>query len=130
MSTSPLVKISRYPFAETVAALQLAIVGAGATLFATIDQSAAAHSVGLELRPTTLLVFGNPKGGTPLMDALPLVALDLPLKLVVWEENGVVSVAYAPARVLAERYDLSGKDTVLASIDGQVERITASVTAA
>ena len=60
---------SRCGYAETLAQLSSAITGAGNTIFATIDQAAAARSAGASLRPTTLIVFGNPKGGTPLMDA-------------------------------------------------------------
>ena len=74
-----IVSISRYAYGETVERLMSAIAAAGTTLFAQIDQSAAAENAGLRLRPTTLLVFGNPKAGTPLMDAFPLAALDLPL---------------------------------------------------
>jgi len=81
-----------------------AAVAAGNTIFATIDQAAAAESAGLSLRPTTLLVFGNPKGGTPLMEAAPLVGLDLPLKLLVWEDDRGVHVAYTPMSEIAQRY--------------------------
>lgn len=74
-------KRSRHSYPQTLEILKKAIADAGNTVFAAIDQSAAAAGVGLTLRPTTLLVFGNPKGGTPMMDAFPLVALELPLKL-------------------------------------------------
>lgn len=100
---------SRYSYADTLERLTKAITDGGSTVFDNIDQSAAAQSVGLSLRPTALLIFGNPKGGTPLMDAVPLTALDLPLKLLVWEENGKVSVAYTPAHVIAKRYMVIGK---------------------
>jgi uncharacterized protein (DUF302 family) len=120
---------SRYNYAETVERLKAAIVSAGSTLFATLDQSAAAKSAGLELRPTTLLVFGNPKGGTQLMDAFPLSALDLPLKLVVWDEKGSVEVAYSRARVLAGRYGITGKDALLASLDRALETIVGTIAA-
>ncbi len=85
-------KRSRYSYSDTIAKLTKAMTDGGATIFATIDQSAAATGVGLTLRPTTLIVFGNLKGGTPLMEAFPLVALELPLKLLEWQENGRVSV--------------------------------------
>jgi uncharacterized protein (DUF302 family) len=118
---------SRYSYAETLARLQTAIVAAGSTLFASIDQSAAAKSVGLHLRPTTLLIFGNPRGGTPLMEAFPMIALDLPLKLLVWEEHGV-HVAYTPVRVIAERYGVTGKDALVTALDHGLETLVASVT--
>ena len=68
-------KPSRYPYSETIERLSKAIIDGGNTIFATIDQAAAAQTVGLPLRPTTLIIFGNPKGGTPLMDAFPLCLL-------------------------------------------------------
>ncbi len=82
--TETVVRSSRYSYADTVARLTKTITDTGSAVFAKIDQSAAAQSVGLTLRPTMLLIFGNPKGGTPLMDEFPLIALDLPLKLLVW----------------------------------------------
>lgn len=118
---------SRFSYSETVAVLVAAIAKGGATLFANIDQSRAAQEVGLTLRPTTLLVFGNPKGGTPLMEAFPLAALDLPLKLLVWEEADAVSVAYTPARAIAARYGVSGKDALIAAMDHQLEALAAAV---
>jgi uncharacterized protein (DUF302 family) len=77
------------------------------TVFATIDQRAAAHTAGLELRETVLILFGNPAGGTPVMDAVPLAALDLPLKLVVWDDVGMTRVSYLSPAALADRYGLS-----------------------
>ncbi len=118
---------SRHSYAETVGRLKTAIAAAGSTLFASIDQSAAAASVGLELRPTTLLIFGNPKGGTPLMDAFPLSALDLPLKLLIWEENGNVKVAYVAPAVVATRYGVVGKDAVIGALDHALEAIVATI---
>ena len=117
-------KRSLWPFAETVARLSAAIADAGNTVFATIDQSAAARGVGLTLRPTTLIVFGNPRGGTPLMDAFPLVALELPLKIAVWEEDGSVNVTYEPVSELAARYEVSGMDARIAAMDAALEALT------
>ncbi len=118
---------SPYPFGETVDRLTKAIAAAGATLFSAIDQRAAAKTVGLELRPTTLLIFGNPKAGTPLMEAFPLVALDLPLKLLVWEEQGAVKVAYTPMRTVAQRRGLTGFDPQVAGMDRALQTLTASL---
>ena len=91
-------KQSRYSYSETVERLAKAITAGGNTIFATIDQAAAAEASGLALRPTTLVIFGNPKGGTPLMDAFPLVALELPLKLLVWQDDNGVKIAYERCR--------------------------------
>ncbi len=117
MTTPIITKSSAHPYAKTLARLSQAIADAGNTIFATIDQTAAAESVGMSLRPTTLIVFGNPKGGTPLMDAFPLVALDLPLKLLVWEEPGGVTIAYEPMSAIAARYGVAGMDARIAAMD-------------
>lgn len=121
------VRTSRCAYQETVSQLIAEITKGGGTLFAQIDQSAAAAGAGLALRPTTLLVFGNPKAGTPLMEAFPLTALDLPLKLLVWEQNGSVSVAYTPARAIAARYAVIAFDQLIAAMDRQLEALAASV---
>jgi len=118
---------SRYPYAETVSRLVTTITQAGNTVFATIDQAAAAQTAGLSLRPTTLIVFGNPKGGTLLMDAFPLVALDLPLKLLVWQDGDAVSVAHTPAAEIAARYGVTGKDALVATMDAALRMLTDSV---
>jgi uncharacterized protein (DUF302 family) len=107
--------------------LSAAIADAGNTVFATIDQSAAARAAGLALRPTTLIVFGNPRGGTPLMDEFPLVALDLPLKIVVWEEDGGVNVTYEPVSEIAARYQVTGMDARIAAMDAALEALTAGL---
>lgn len=120
-------KRSGWPFAETVAHLSAAIADAGNIVFATIDQSAAARAAGLALRPTTLIVFGNPRGGTPLMDEFPLVALDLPLKIVVWEEDGGVNVTYEPVSEIAARYQVAGMDARIAAMDAALEALTAGL---
>ena len=111
------VRQSRHPFAETIAQLLQSITDGGSTVCALIDQAAAARQAGLILRPTSLIVFGNPKGGTPLMDAFPLVALDLPLKLLVWEEDGLVHVAYNPPSDLVSRYDIIGNAALISAMD-------------
>lgn len=122
-------KQSRYGYTETIARLSRAIRDGGNTIFATIDQSAAATSAGLSLRPTSLLVFGNPRGGTPLMQAFPLVALELPLKLLVWEENGSTSVAYVPIAEIAARYRVTGMDPRIAAMDDALESLVTAVAA-
>src|SRR5437016_1860689 len=76
---------SPYPVGETVDLLTQAIRAAGAKLFVVIDHSGEAQNAGLSLRDTKLLIFGNPVGGTPAMVASPLIAIDLPLKILVWQ---------------------------------------------
>jgi uncharacterized protein (DUF302 family) len=79
----------------------------GVRLFAVIDQSAEARQVGLELRETTLVLFGSPAAGTPVMVAVPLAAIDLPLKILVWADGSQTKVSYLSPKTLAARYDLS-----------------------
>ena len=118
---------SRLAYAETIETLKEAIVKAGNTIFACIDQTAAAQGAGLTLRPTMLIVFGNPRGGTPLMDAFPLVALDLPLKLLVWEDSLGVNVAYVPMSDIAARYGVTGMDARIEAMDRAVDSLISSV---
>jgi uncharacterized protein (DUF302 family) len=125
----PIVKQSAYSFAETVARLSQSITEAGGTIFATIDQSAAATQAGLTLRPTTLILFGNPSAGTSLMEAFPLVGLDLPLKLLVWEDGGTVNVAYTPVSEIASRYGVTGIDPLIGTLDAGVAKFAISVAA-
>ncbi|HEX3540355.1 MAG TPA: DUF302 domain-containing protein [Acidimicrobiales bacterium] len=99
-------KDSPWSVAETVARLTVLMGERGMTVFATIDQGAAARSVGMELRETILVIFGNPASGTPVMDAAPMAALDLPLKLLVWDDDSRTRVSYLAPTVLAARYGL------------------------
>jgi uncharacterized protein (DUF302 family) len=100
-------KPSPFGVAETVSRLT-EVIGAGAKVFAVIDQSAEARAVGQSLRETTLVIFGNPAGGTPVMAAAPLAALDLPLKVLVFaDDDGAVWMSYLDQAWLAARYQLS-----------------------
>jgi uncharacterized protein (DUF302 family) len=123
-----MVTVSRHPFSRTIALLQSAISDSGSTIFVIIDQAAAAESVGLKLRPTTLIVFGNPKGGTPLMEAFPLVALELPLKLLIWEENGIVNVSYVPMSEIAARYGVKDMGNRIEAMDHASAALVNAVT--
>jgi uncharacterized protein (DUF302 family) len=100
-------KDSPWPVADTVERLTGLITTRGMSIFATIDQRAAAQSVGQDLRETILIVFGNPAGGTPVMNAVPLAGLDLPLKLLVWDDDGSTRVSYLSPSALAARFALS-----------------------
>jgi uncharacterized protein (DUF302 family) len=96
---------SRYSVEETVQKLQAAFIGKGMQVFATIDHSGEAAKVGLKIPPTKVLIFGSPKGGTPLMVAAPSLAIDLPLKALVAEDAaGKVSVTYNSPDYLQERH--------------------------
>ena len=100
-------KPSKHSVDETVAKLQAILQAKGVAVFALIDHSGEAEKVGMHMRPTKLLIFGNPKGGTPLMLAAPSIAIDLPLKILVWEDDqGKVWVSYNSPEYLAERHGL------------------------
>ena len=100
-------KISPRSVAETVARLADLLAVRGLKLFATIDQTAAAREVGLEMRETTLVIFGSPAAGTPVMVASPLAALDLPPKVLIWADNGQTNVTYYAPDAVAARHHLS-----------------------
>ncbi len=118
---------SRLTFSETVEVLILSIAQAQSTLFATIDQRAAAETAGLTLRPTTLLIFGKPSGGAPLMSTHPLVALDLPLKVLVWEDDVGVFVSYVPMDLFVARYGILGHNALLGRLERSLADLVATV---
>jgi len=96
---------SRYSVPETLARLQSILKGKGVTVFALIDHSGEAEKAGLTMRPTQLLIFGSPKGGTPLMVAAPRLAIDLPLKALAWQdEQGKVWLSYNSPEYLQQRH--------------------------
>ena len=101
---------SPYPFADTVQRLLSALTGHGIKIFSTIDQTAEAATVGLMMPPTMLLLFGNPKAGTPIMLEQPLAGLDLPLKALVTEPTpGEVIVSFNTAAYILQRHSLSAE---------------------
>ena len=92
---------------ETIGRLQSMLQEKGIRIFSLIDHSGEAKRVGIEMRPTKLLIFGNPKAGTPLMLAAPGIAIDLPLKLLVWEDaSGQVWISYNTPEYLQKRHAL------------------------
>ena len=96
---------SPFSVEQTLEKLQLILHDKGMTTFAHIDHSAEAAKVGMEMRPTQLLLFGNPRGGTPPMLAAPTLAIDLPLKALVWEDDqGKVWVTHNSAEYLQRRH--------------------------
>ena len=98
-------KPSNHSVDETVEKLKRILQSKGVTLFATVDHSGEAAKVGMKMRPTKLLIFGNPKGGTPLMLAAPSTAIDLPLKILVWEdEQGQAWVSHNSPVYLQKRH--------------------------
>src|SRR5699024_4664751 len=119
MTTSPdlLTLTSHYTFDDTLQRLREAFADKGLTIFAEIDHQAAAKAVGLDMPPASVLIFGNPKGGTPLMQANLQVAVELPLKVLVSEpKKGQVDVVCVKAAATGARHGLS--DELIAAIAG------------
>jgi uncharacterized protein (DUF302 family) len=112
----------------TVERLIEAISAAGAKLFVVVDHSGEAARAGLSLRDTKLLVFGNPTGGTPVMQFAPLAALDLPLKVLVWQDDaGAVWISYLSAEWLADRHGITADlAKPLSAVDALASHVAAS----
>ena len=113
--------------AEAVARLLALLKAKNVTVFAVIDQAAAAREAGLTLRDTVLVVFGDPAVGTPVMDAAPTAALDLPLKVVIWDDSGQTVVGYRDPVALAVE---QGASQELAAKLGAVNVLTDALAAA
>ena len=100
-------KLSHHSVVDTVEKLKGILLSKGVMLFAIVDHSGEAEKVGMKMRPTKLLIFGSPKAGTPLMQAAPSVAIDLPLKILVWEdEQGKVWVSFNSPTYLQQRHGI------------------------
>jgi uncharacterized protein (DUF302 family) len=119
-------KVSSRPVAATVSRLTGILAAKGMKVFAVIDQSEQAREAGLTLRETTLVIFGSPAAGTPVMDAAPLAALDLPLKILIWADGNGTNVTYFSPAALAARYGLSAELAAnLAGIDPLTDALVA-----
>jgi uncharacterized protein (DUF302 family) len=118
-------KPSNHSVDQIVSTLQSVLATKGVTLFALVDHSGEAEKAGMHMRPTKLLIFGNPKGGTPLMLAAPSIAIDLPLKILVWEDDrGKTWVSYNSPQYLQQRHGVP--DNLVPNI-AFVEGLAASV---
>jgi uncharacterized protein (DUF302 family) len=113
---------SAQDFGTTLIRLLTAIEGKGGTVFARIDHAAGATSAGLALSPTTLVVFGNPVAGTPLMQAGQTAGIDLPLKVLVWQDaQGTVKVTYNDPAWISDRHGLGS------GVGGAITALTAAL---
>ena len=122
--TDVVTKVSPHSVADTVARFTGIVSAKGLKLFAVIDQSVAAGEVGLVLRDTTLVIFGSPAAGTPVMAAAPLAALDLPLKILVWDDGGQTKVSYYDPAALAARHHVpAGQGGNLAAINALTDAL-------
>ena len=114
-------KLSPWPMADTIARLAAVVAARGMEVFAVIDHSGKAQDLGLDLRDTKLVIFGSSSAATPVIEAAPLAALDLPLRVVVWEDGFQTLVSYPAPAVVARRHGLSGAlADALASIDAVI----------
>src|ERR1700691_5582118 len=119
-------KVSPRSVTATVSRLTGIMAAKGMKVFAVIDQSAEAREAGLQLRETTLVIFGNPAAGTPVMDAAPLAALDLPLKILIWADGSRTNVTYYSPAAIAARSGLSAELAAnLAGIDPLTDALVA-----
>lgn len=117
---------SPYPVAETLDRLEVILHAKGVAVFARIDHAAAAAEVGLSMRPTQVLIFGNPRIGTPVMQAAPTVAIDLPFKALAWEDGaGQIRLSYNSAAYLARRHGIA--DEIVAPLAAVAAPIAAAL---
>jgi uncharacterized protein (DUF302 family) len=120
-------KISPSSVADTVARLRSLAQAKGMKVFAVIDHSGEAEHVGLELRDTKVVIFGSPQAGTPVMAAVPLAALDMPLKVLVWSDDGQTKLTYTAPAALAARYRIGDELAArLAGIDALTDAAIAT----
>lgn len=115
--------------AETEKLLNAALDAAGLKVAARVDHAANAVGVGLKLPPTLLLIFGNPRAGTVLMEKNRTIGIDLPLKVLIWEADGKVRLAYNDPAYLARRHGVEGADPVLAQVAQALQRFAAAAAA-
>ena len=104
-------------FEETIAALQKTLNNKGITVFATIEHHKAAEAVGETMQPATVLIVGNPKVGTALMQENPLFAIELPLKILIYEDEKKVNIRYEKVAAIAKKYDIKQNFSTAEKID-------------
>ena len=115
---------------DTIDRLETAIKAKGMTVFARIDHAAGAAVVGLTLRPTEVVIFGNARGGTPLMQSVQTLGIDLPLKALVWQDTaGATWLSYNDPAWLAERHGLSGAEAPVGAMTAALEAVAKAATA-
>jgi len=121
---------SPYPVAETADRLIAVLEEQNMNVFSRIDHAAGAAAVDMELRPTQLVIFGNPRAGTPLMQCSQTVAIDLPQKALIWQDaGGQVWLSYNDPRYLAERHELDACSELVEKIAGALANFATAATA-
>jgi uncharacterized protein (DUF302 family) len=120
-----IIKTSAFDVATTLDRLEAVIKKKGITIFARIDHAAGAQKIGATLAPTQLLVFGNPKLGTPMMQSSQVIGIDLPLKVLAWQgADGKVRIAYNDPAHLAKRHGIADRDAVVKKMSGALNKLT------
>ena len=118
---------SKYSVKESLDRLSAILTKKGIRVMARINHAAGAKAAGMELPPTELLIFGNPKLGTPLMQTNRLIGLDLPMKVLAWQDaSGKVQLAYTAPSVLKSRHDITGRDAVFETMTTALAGLTAA----
>jgi uncharacterized protein (DUF302 family) len=111
-------------FAETISALVAGIEGRELTVFALVDHAAGAREAGLELENEQVILFGNPRSGTPLMQDDRRIGIELPLRILVWQEGAEVRIGYRDPRELSDTYDVRAHETTLDQMATLLEALT------
>jgi uncharacterized protein (DUF302 family) len=123
-----IVKDSISSVAETADKLAAAAEGAGATVFARVDHAAGADAIGEEMAPMVMVMFGNPRIGTPILKAAPQSGLDLPLRVLIWDDGGVTKIGYLSPADLKARYSVEGADVAFETMAGALDKLTNAAT--
>ncbi len=118
-----IVKQSPHDVTATADRLVAAIKKAGATVFARVDHQANAKAAGLEMAAATVVIFGNPQMGTPIMNANPRSAIDLPVKVLIWSESGKTMIGAVSPAALKARYGIEGVDGPFGKMNGALNKL-------
>lgn len=124
MADNWIIKDSNSDVVTTADKLVAAVEGAGAKVFARVDHAAGAASIDAELAPMTLVMFGNPKLGTPILQNAPQAGLDLPIRVLIWDDNGVTKIGYLDPAELKARYAVQGADKSFEMMTGALGKLT------
>ncbi len=124
MAENWIIKDSASDVATTADKLVAAVEGAGAKVFARVDHAAGAASIDAELAPMTLVMFGNPKLGTPILQSAPQAGLDLPIRVLIWDDGGATKIGYLDPADLKARYSVEGADKSFEMMTGALGKLT------
>lgn len=119
-----IIKDSKFPVKITADKLEAVIENAPPKLFARIDHAAGAHSIELSLNEATLIIFGAPQIGTPIMQENIMAGLDLPIRVLIWDDNGQTKIGYLDPQALKERYSINGAEKAFTQMTGALNKFT------